>query len=167
MPVPKILAWSVDADTNPVGAEYMVMEAVSGVPLQSLWSRMNGLQHIQCIVSIGKLAKDLYSLEFVNFGSLYFDTRDRPAGAISLGQKYCIGPNCARQHWGYNQAAAVRYNVVEGRQGPCKSACSQIVLLSQTEPPQGMTQQHTSQTLSRSPGRVFRDNAVAGLSTII
>ncbi|KAK6001278.1 hypothetical protein QM012_002609 [Aureobasidium pullulans] len=117
VPVPKVLAWSVDSKTNSVGAEYMVMEAANGVPLSSVWNQMTGSQHIACIESIGKLAKQLCSLEFADFGSLYFDGPDRPAGAISHDERYCIGPHCARQHWGYGHKKDARSTMLEGCQG--------------------------------------------------
>ncbi|THX69793.1 hypothetical protein D6D08_05922 [Aureobasidium pullulans] len=118
VPVPKILAWSAEAETNSVGAEYMVMEAAPGVPLNDLWGQMTNLQHIECIESIGRITKELCSLKFANFGSLYFNGLDRPVGAVPLDEKYCIGPNCARQHWGYGQVKHTQSIVLEGRQGP-------------------------------------------------
>lgn len=122
VPVPRILAWSAEAETNSVGAEYMVMEAAPGVPLNDLWGQMTNLQHIECIESIGRIAKELCSLEFANFGSLYFNGPDRPVGAVPLDEQYCIGPNCARQHWGYGQVKHTQSTVLEGRQGPCESS---------------------------------------------
>jgi hypothetical protein len=116
----------VDAETNSVGAEYMVMEVALGVPLDSLWNKMDKSQQVKCTYSIRKMAKELYSLEFFSFGSLYFNTPERPAGAIPLDKWYCIGPNCARQHWGYDQEKGVHSDMLEGHQGPCKSTGSQI-----------------------------------------
>jgi hypothetical protein len=139
VPVPKVLAWSVEAEGSSVGAEYMVTEAVPGVLLKDVWSQMTGLQHIQCIQSIGKVAKELCSLIFTELGSLYFNDPDRPVGAIPLDETYCIGPNCARQHWGYDEDKAVRSNILEGRQGPCKSSLQQDACRRHTESVKGMT----------------------------
>jgi hypothetical protein len=55
--VPNILAWSVEAESNSVGFEYLVMEAAPGISLIHIWNRMTGVQHIQCIQSIGKMAQ--------------------------------------------------------------------------------------------------------------
>jgi hypothetical protein len=139
VPVPEVLAWSLEAESNSVGAEYMVMEAAPGVPLKDVWNQMTGLQHIQCIQSIGKVAKELCSLNFTEFGSLYFNDPEKPAGAIPLDKTYCIGPNCARQHWGYDGENAVRSNMLEERQGPCKSSFQQVACRWHTKPPKGVT----------------------------
>jgi hypothetical protein len=141
----------------------MVMEAVPGVPLNDVWSRMTSLQHIECIESIGKISKELCSLEFANFGSLYFETPDRPAGAVSLDVNYCIGPNCARQHWGYGQEKGARSTMLEGHQGPCESSPVIAVLHPHAESPKGMTWQHTLQTLANSQSQVSKEKVQKNL----
>jgi hypothetical protein len=138
VPVPKVLAWSVQAKTNSVGAEYMVMEAAPGVPLYDVWSRMSGLQQAQCKASLARIVKEMYSLDFAVFGSLYFNTPDRPAGAIPLDAAFCIGPNCARQHWGYDQEKAAHMSTLEGRQGPCKLDLPHITHLSYSKSRKGV-----------------------------
>lgn len=40
IPVPKVLAWSSDP-TNPVGAEYIIMEKASGIQLFGTWGAMD------------------------------------------------------------------------------------------------------------------------------
>ncbi|WPG98766.1 Hypothetical protein R9X50_00156200 [Acrodontium crateriforme] len=99
VPVPRVLAWSSTID-NVVGAEYMIMDAMPGVLLKDVWNTMTASQHIRCIQSLGYLTKELCSLDFPHYGSLYLNA-DRPKGAIILNDTYCIGPLCARQHWGY------------------------------------------------------------------
>jgi len=121
IPVPNVLAWSVETETGPVGAEYMIMDAVPGVPLKDVWSQMTGLQHIQCIESLGKIAKELCSLDFAAFGSLYLNTANMPTEADPLDGKYCIGPHCARQHWGCGVDKSGAFSVPRGCQGPCES----------------------------------------------
>jgi hypothetical protein len=126
VPVPKVLTWNVEAETNTVGAEYMVKEAAPGVLLENVWNQMNLIQRMQCNESLKRIAEGLYSLEFADFGSLYFNTPERPAGAIPLDEKYCIVPNCARQHWGIDHEKIVHSNTLEGHQGPCESTRLQI-----------------------------------------
>jgi hypothetical protein len=59
------------------------MEAAPGISLENIWNQTTGVQHIQCIQSMGKIAQELCSLDSANFGSLYFDTPGKPAGSIS------------------------------------------------------------------------------------
>ena len=116
-----MLTWSVGSGTDPVGAEYMIIDAVPGVPLKDVWSGMTSLQHIECIESIAKLAKELCSLEFAAFGSLYLNTPAKPTGTIPLDKKYRIGPHCAPQIWGYNSVRRTKeLQMPTGSQGPYK-----------------------------------------------
>ncbi|CEL11353.1 Putative Phosphotransferase family protein [Aspergillus calidoustus] len=41
--VPRVFAWNSDA-ANPVGAEYIIMEKISGVALAETWATMNTLE---------------------------------------------------------------------------------------------------------------------------
>lgn len=138
VPVPKVLAWNVEAESNAVGAEYIVMEVAPGVLLENIWNEMNGVWRMQCNESLQRIAKELYSLEFADFGSLYFNTSERPAGAISLDEKYCIGPNCARQHWGIDHEEIVHSSTLEGHQGPCESTRLQVGYQPCSESSKGM-----------------------------
>jgi len=99
----------------------MIMNAVSGVPLNEIWSQMTSLQHIECIESIGKVAKELCTLDFAAYGSIYLNKPHKPSETLPLNEDYCIGPHCARQHWGYDGVGNKRSsNVPTGCQGPCK-----------------------------------------------
>jgi len=117
----------------------MVMEVATGVPLKDMWSQMTSLQHIECIGSIGRIAKEMGRLDFANFGSLYFGSPDKPTGAFSLDEKYCIGPHCARQHWGYKEEKGARLTMSEGPQGPCESSRIHAATCLHTEFLKGMT----------------------------
>ncbi|KAK0950488.1 hypothetical protein LTR12_018298 [Friedmanniomyces endolithicus] len=105
------------------------MDAVPGVPLKDVWSQMTGIQHIQCIESLGKIAKELCNLDFAVFGSLYLNTANRPTEALPLDGKYCIGPHCARQHWGCGVGTSGALNVPGGCQGPCLTNVAKSILL--------------------------------------
>nr|POE77970.1 altered inheritance of mitochondria protein 9, mitochondrial [Quercus suber] len=129
IPVPKILAWDVDSKTSPVGADYMVMDAIHGVSLKDVWGQMTGVQHIQCIDSIGKIAKQICALDFPAFGSLYFNTANKPRGALPFNSKYCIRPHCAPQHWGCSVEKPTLLNAPGGSQGPCLTEIARSTLL--------------------------------------
>jgi hypothetical protein len=96
------------------------MEHVSGVPLKGMWSRMTEVQHFDLNASMEKLMKELCALEFESFGSLYFNTADKPPGTHPINEKYYIGLHCGRHFWGYNDNMATQAAGPTGFQGPCK-----------------------------------------------
>jgi len=114
--VPRVLSWSFSTE-NAIGAEYIIMDAMPGVVLKDVWNGMKVSQHLECIKTLGYMSKELASLKFPHYGSLYLNT-DRPQGAISLYDKFCIGPLCVRQHWGYPEPLSVEAHI--GSQGPCQ-----------------------------------------------
>jgi hypothetical protein len=120
MPVPQVLAWSSKPESGSVGTEYIILEHVSGVPLKAMWSRTTQVQHFDLIASIGKLMKQLCTLEFGAFGSLYLNTADKPPGTHAIDEKYCIGPHCGRHFWDCNDGMTTHAIVPMGFQGPCK-----------------------------------------------
>jgi len=71
LPVPRVLAWS-DSTSGPVGAEFIIMEHVAGVPILQKWHKMRGEQHIQFIRSIGTYMQKLGSLSFPAYGESIF-----------------------------------------------------------------------------------------------
>ncbi|KAK5167740.1 uncharacterized protein LTR77_007439 [Saxophila tyrrhenica] len=79
MPMPKVIASSVETDTNTVDAEFMIMDVMPG--------------------ALGYIAREVCKLDFGAFGSLYLNTKNRPLGALAIGDKYCIGPHCGPQYW--------------------------------------------------------------------
>ena len=93
------------------------------MPLKDVWSQVSGLQHIECIDSLGKIAKELCNLEFAAFGSLYLNTANKPMEALPVDGKYCIGPHCTRQHWGCGAGKSGALSVPGERPGPCESPC--------------------------------------------
>lgn len=124
VPVPQVLAWSSKSESGAVGIEYIVMEYVSGVALKDTWSQMTELQHIELIESTGTLVKELCALDFGAFGSIYLNTADKPTGAHTIDDEYCVGPHCGRQFWGHNDDLATQVAIPPGFQGPCESAFS-------------------------------------------
>ena len=124
MPVPQVLAWSSKSESGSVGIEYIIMEHVSGVALKDTWSQMTELQHIEFIESIGRSVKELCTLNFRAFGSLYLNTADKPSKAHTIDDEYCIGPHCGRQFWGHNDDLATQVSLPLGFQGPCEFASS-------------------------------------------
>lgn len=71
-PVPKVLSWSSRADQTPVGAEYIIMERVAGIPLARAWTNMSFRQKAATLTSLFAVQKAWMSVTFTRYGSLYF-----------------------------------------------------------------------------------------------
>ncbi|EEP82801.1 predicted protein [Uncinocarpus reesii 1704] len=69
-PVSKVYSWN--SKPNPVGAEYIVMEKVPGVPLDSVWSSMKFEDRVAVVKSIARHQEAWMSVSFGHFGGLYF-----------------------------------------------------------------------------------------------
>lgn len=115
-PVPKVFAWNSDA-SNPVGAEYIIMEKASGVQLFHKWSNMNDFQRFKLVQGITKLEGEIAAVCFPANGSLYFRkslTQDEPCIMLSHdvdpSEEYCIGPSCER-NW-YTLAPEVEKSLI-------------------------------------------------------
>jgi hypothetical protein len=121
LPIPRIIAWSSKAEDDSVGTDYIIMEHVSGVALNEIWSQMTEVQHIDFIERLEGLIKELCTLDFTAVESLYFNTADKLPNAHRIDEEYCIGPHCGRQFWGYNDDQTAQTAVPLGLQGPCKS----------------------------------------------
>ncbi|XRM39190.1 hypothetical protein ABZX51_002558 [Aspergillus tubingensis] len=99
LPIPKVLDWS-DDPANPIGTEYIVQEHVEGVQLHQMWLHMNSEQHMLCTKALSMAIKQMASLDFPAYGSLYF--ADAPLEAhlrIPFEQGFCIGPHCSPVFW--------------------------------------------------------------------
>ncbi|KAI9669809.1 MAG: hypothetical protein M1817_004550, partial [Caeruleum heppii] len=100
IPVPKVLAWSADS-SNPIGAEYIIMEKAPGVRLSEVWGNISKFDRLQLIDKLTKLESQLAALEFPAYGSLYHrKSIPRKAERILLdpsldpGGEFCVGPAC-------------------------------------------------------------------------
>ena len=123
IPVPRVLSWSHTA-ANRVGAEYIIMDHMAGVPLLQVWQHMRGEQHIQFIRNFGKLMSKMGSLAFPAYGSLYFsDTSlvSEPLSKIDLRNGFGIGPHCGTNFWDCSVSEAKYYQFAKPNRGPCKS----------------------------------------------
>ncbi|TQB69797.1 hypothetical protein MPDQ_001334 [Monascus purpureus] len=94
-----VLAWSLKSD-NHVGAEYIIMEKISGVPLAEIRETMSPLERYKVIDQIVDMEKELESLEFPAYGSIYL--RDKgfdefqscPLPSVrDPAELFCVGPS--------------------------------------------------------------------------
>lgn len=121
MPVPKVLAWSANS-TNPVGAEYIVMERVPGVQIFKKWSEMGESNRLSIIKRLTQWEHELAEIRVPAFGSLYHKSSLHGSlgehELISLDQSvdpealFCIGPSCDSA-WSMQHSPSVHC-------GPCK-----------------------------------------------
>ncbi|MCJ1245021.1 hypothetical protein MMC30_002222 [Trapelia coarctata] len=114
IPIPSILDWSDDA-ANPIGSESIIMEHVAGVRLHHRWPKMDPAQRINFIGSICETIKQMATIEFPAYGSIYFV--DAPIDS-SLKQAFvpgfCIGPNCEPRYWEKTRY----YDFIKPNRGP-------------------------------------------------
>ncbi|KAI4263399.1 MAG: hypothetical protein L6R42_001448 [Xanthoria sp. 1 TBL-2021] len=100
VPVPKLLAWNADA-TNPVGAEYIIMEKAPGVQLFTVWDDLSATDRIKLIKSLTQLEHQLAIIQFPAYGNLYFrQSIPEPSKRVLLDSfldptcQFCVGPSC-------------------------------------------------------------------------
>ncbi|PYI25557.1 hypothetical protein BP00DRAFT_461720 [Aspergillus indologenus CBS 114.80] len=99
IPVPGVLSWSSDS-SNPVGAEYIIMEKAAGVPLYERWEGMAEIERLGLIRNLTKLEAQLSAIAFPAYGALYRRVdaaRIQPATAcvgVDSSDPYCVGPSC-------------------------------------------------------------------------
>ncbi|PWY86431.1 hypothetical protein BO94DRAFT_556904 [Aspergillus sclerotioniger CBS 115572] len=88
---PEVYAWNSDP-TNPIGAEYIIMEKIHGVALAQRWETMNTLERYKII------DKNPYESLFLQ-DSLPSEYRHYhlPPELDSTGL-FCIGPSCSRAY---------------------------------------------------------------------
>ncbi|RMZ77651.1 hypothetical protein DV738_g4225, partial [Chaetothyriales sp. CBS 135597] len=123
IPVPKVLGWSSDA-SNPVGAEYIVMEKAPGAQLFSKYGKMSELQKFTVLKHLTELEGELTKLRFPVYGSLYLresmsptDKYENLSQDLDPAQLFCIGPSCTRE-WHHQGDANIQSRL---DRGPWKS----------------------------------------------
>lgn len=115
-PLPKVYAWSCEAD-NPVKAEYIIMEKVAGVPLDSVWSSME-LEHRWAVAKkIAQYQQSWLASPFHGYGSLYFtkDLHNHESLPVQgFDNQYAIGPTTGGD-WSNDHRLNINFS-----RGPCK-----------------------------------------------
>ncbi|PYH75683.1 phosphotransferase enzyme family protein [Aspergillus uvarum CBS 121591] len=118
IPVPGVLSWSSDS-SNPVGAEYIIMETAAGVPLYERWDGMAEIERLGLIRNLTKLEAQLSAIAFPAYGGLYrrVDAAGiQPAPArvgVDSSEQYCVGPSCDPSWYvAATDSAALRFGSV-------------------------------------------------------
>ncbi|OBT60770.1 hypothetical protein VE03_09755 [Pseudogymnoascus sp. 23342-1-I1] len=104
IPVPAVYSWSSNI-SNPVGAEYIVMEEARGVQLFKQWGEMTQLSKLELIKGLTILEHQLACIRLPAYGSLYLRdscpdlVRYQPLDtAGDSSGSYCVGPSCERAY---------------------------------------------------------------------
>ncbi|KAI1970132.1 hypothetical protein LOZ55_006628 [Ophidiomyces ophidiicola] len=106
-PAPQIHAWnaSIDPKKNPVGAEFIVMEKMAGVPLSDVWCDLKPDQKVKVCVQIIGFMKRWTNVHFPAIGSLYYAETISKSSKNSLyfdgndsvrNSRFAVGPSSNR-----------------------------------------------------------------------
>lgn len=80
VPVARVVAWDSNSD-NELGFEWLLMERVKGVTLDSVWRRMSWQDKHVLTADIAEMIRHLRTFKFDRIGSLYFESalRQKPS----------------------------------------------------------------------------------------
>ncbi|KAF1962350.1 kinase-like protein [Byssothecium circinans] len=104
IPVPRVYGWSSTA-SNPVGAEYIIMEKLHGKTLGDVWFTLDFKQRYKVIEQIVQLEQKLFSFQLPASGSIYFPNdldEHELSKSVPLhvqGREFCIGPMAHYSWW--------------------------------------------------------------------
>ncbi|RMZ83596.1 hypothetical protein DV738_g948, partial [Chaetothyriales sp. CBS 135597] len=104
IPVPKVYGWSSTV-SNPVGAEYIILEKLEGTTLGEVWFSLGFDDRYKVIEQLVKLERKLFSLELPASGSIYLpndlseDERERSVRFRTHGVEFCMGPMAHYSWW--------------------------------------------------------------------
>lgn len=95
-----------------------------------------------CTKMLSLVMKDLASLDFPAYGSLYLDRPLESHMKIPLEQGFCIGPHCSPVYWNWDPGELELYSGPSPNCGPCQfSIFFLIAVLTQRARNQGKTSQ--------------------------
>lgn len=126
IPTPKVYTWSAHKEGNPVEAEYIIMEKVPGIELETVWDKLDIGERFQILQKVADYQQACSSTLFRGYGSLYY-SKDLPGspdkadalyekedGSAVVDERFAIGPSNAREFFDDGRGG------VEGDRGPCK-----------------------------------------------
>jgi aminoglycoside phosphotransferase (APT) family kinase protein len=73
IPVPTVYAWNSDP-SNPVGAEYMIMQKIPGVPASESWETLSMDVKERVVTQVADYLMEMFALRFDRAGSLYLSS---------------------------------------------------------------------------------------------
>ncbi|KAL2822110.1 kinase-like domain-containing protein [Aspergillus granulosus] len=124
IPVPRVFSWSSD-DSNPVRAEYIVMEKAIGVPLFERWGTMAEVEKLELIKHLTEFEAQLSAISFPAYGGIYLRADADRLRYQNLGSDvdkqhlFCIGPSPDRS-FDADTVANITTGDDSVNNGPCK-----------------------------------------------
>ena len=128
VPVPRVLAWNYSS-SNPVEAEYIVMEKAAGIQLFSKWDDLDGDGRLSLIKQLTEIEHELAAIPFPAFGYLYLresiikDNHVLLNSIVDPMSQYGIGRSCDRS-WGIDEDHLKPNMLQKLDPGPCTFLCS-------------------------------------------
>lgn len=120
IPVPAIFDYSIDAN-NPVGAEYILMEKLSGKPLGDVWFALSEKERVKVISAVVDCEARLAAVDLPASGSIFYDddlslamNREPISYRGRESRAFCVGPDVSLDFW-YQER-----EVLDIERGPCK-----------------------------------------------
>ncbi|KAM5447484.1 hypothetical protein MaudCBS49596_005995 [Microsporum audouinii] len=107
-PAPRVYAWNASADinSNPVGAEYIVMEKIPGVQLSDIWWGLQLNQKLKILIQVARYMRRWTSVGFDKLGSIYYpESMGTPLNEVLYSEegnsvhntRFTIGPSTNRE----------------------------------------------------------------------
>ena len=131
LPTAKIYAYSCNPD-NPVGAEYIIEEKISGVPLARVWYSWPKESKLALVAQLVECEKQMMSVCFLKHGCIYYkkDLEDKgitahalearmllptgPSEVLSSTDEFALGPLNRTILWQNERST------MDLERGPCK-----------------------------------------------
>lgn len=73
IPIPQVYAWNSDA-SNPVGAEYMIIQKVPGISANTKWDTLSMNVKERVVLQVAEYLKVMFELRFDRAGALYLSS---------------------------------------------------------------------------------------------
>lgn len=128
-PVPKVYAWCSHAKDSPVGAEYIIMDKATGVPLKSVWYRLGLPERFAVAKQIAHFQGIWSSASYEGYGSIYYAS-DLPeqhrlmlssyGSDLKTDGRFALGPTTGRD-WNDDGREVIGFD-----RGPCKLLLCEI-----------------------------------------
>jgi len=123
VPVPRVLAWS-SSPSNPVEAEYILMEKATGTQLFQKWDDLDGDSRLSLIKQLTEIEHELASIHFPASGHLYLresilkDSHILLNSTVDPTSHYAIARSCGRS-WEIDQSKISSNLFQKLDPGPC------------------------------------------------
>ncbi|KAF2004130.1 hypothetical protein P154DRAFT_485880 [Amniculicola lignicola CBS 123094] len=96
IPVPAVLAYDTQKESNGVGAEYIIMEKCPGVELSHVWDNLLGKQKMEIVKQLAAFTSRLSNAKFPYYGSLYYSKDIPHVSGTQIDSKFSVGPTTSR-----------------------------------------------------------------------